>query len=107
MALTPTPCRAGPTYPPNHDRAGTVLVPDLLSLPLQESPPVISDTPVGLRLKDVDPCTGDEHYLVHYMQGLRAARHHHTAATPLWSSTVPWRSSQSLGPGSSLLIFRP
>jgi len=57
-----------------------VMVPDLESLRLEQSQPVIYDAPVGLLLLHRDPTTGDEHYLVDYPAGMTAARHHHTAA---------------------------
>jgi hypothetical protein len=57
-----------------------VLIPDLLDAQLEPSQPVIYDTPVGLRRLYIDPRSGDEHYLVHYPQGVKAARHRRNAA---------------------------
>ena len=61
-------------------RPAAILIPDLLDAELQPAQPVIYDTPVGLRQLHIDPHSGDEHYLVHYPQGMTAAWHHHSAA---------------------------
>ena len=66
---------------PWHSAADTaVVLGGLLDLSLDTSQPVIYDRPIGLRRIYVDPHTGGEHFLVHYPMGLRAARHHHSAA---------------------------
>ncbi|MGC2192756.1 MAG: cupin domain-containing protein [Candidatus Dormiibacterota bacterium] len=68
---------------------------------LEESQPVIYDIPVGLRMLYLDPRTGDEHYLVHYPKGMRAARHHHTAAhTIVVLDGALEVDGQIIGPGS-------
>jgi quercetin dioxygenase-like cupin family protein len=78
-----------------------VIVPDLLAAVLETSQPVIYDTPIGLRQLYTDPHTGDEHYLVHYPQGMKAARHHHSAAhTIIVLDGALSADGQILGPGS-------
>lgn len=78
-----------------------VIVADLLSLALEASQPVIYDTPIGLRQLYVDPRTSDEHYLVHYPQGMKAARHHHSSAhTIIVLDGALTVDGQTLGPGS-------
>ena len=80
---------------------GAVLVPGLLSLPLGTSQPVIYDRPIGLRRLYVDPDTGGEHFVVHYPAGLKAARHHHTAAhTIVVLDGALLVEGDVLGPGS-------
>jgi quercetin dioxygenase-like cupin family protein len=79
----------------------TVIVPDLLAAVLETSQPVIYDTPIGLRQLYTDPDTGGEHYLIHYPQGMKAARHHHSAAhTIIVLDGALSADGQILGPGS-------
>lgn len=54
--------------------------PQLASLELDESQPVIYDRPIGLRLLYQDPVSGAEHYLIRYPPRLQTRRHRHTAA---------------------------
>jgi quercetin dioxygenase-like cupin family protein len=78
-----------------------VILPDLLVATLESSRPVIYDIPIGLRELYVDPDTGDEHYLVHYPAGMRAVRHHHSAAhTIIVLNGLLSANGHILGPGS-------
>jgi quercetin dioxygenase-like cupin family protein len=73
----------------------------LLDAKLELSQPVIYDTPVGLRQLYIDPLSGEEHYLVHYPQGMKAAWHHHTAAhTIIVLDGALSANGYLLGPGS-------
>ena len=72
-----------------------VFAADLLNAELETSQPVIYDTPVGLRQLYVDPHGGEEHYLVHYPQGMTAARHHHSAAKQSKLLLPRWRAALS------------
>jgi quercetin dioxygenase-like cupin family protein len=78
-----------------------VVVADLVSLELAASQPVIYDAPIGIRLLYADPGTGAEHYLVDYPAGMKAARHHHTAAhTVVVLDGAMEVNGRVLGPGS-------
>jgi quercetin dioxygenase-like cupin family protein len=78
-----------------------VVVTDLASLELAESQPAVYDAPIGLRLLYADPDTGAEHYLVDYPAGMKAARHHHTAAhTVVVLDGAMEVNGEVLGPGS-------
>src|SRR5690349_13825461 len=66
--------------PPRMLAVAVIGVRGLLECDLDEAQPAIYDRPIGLRRLHADPETGAEHYLVRYPEGLRAARHHHTAA---------------------------
>jgi quercetin dioxygenase-like cupin family protein len=82
-------------------RAAAILIPDLLDAELQPAQPVIYDTPIGLRQLHIDPHSGDEHYLVHYPQGMTAAWHHHSAAhTIIVLDGALSANGHFLGPGS-------
>ena len=81
--------------------ADAVLVGGLAELPLTESRPEIYDRPIGLRQLYQDPASGAEHYVVRYPAGLRARRHHHTAAhTIIVLDGQLSANGQTLGPGS-------
>ena len=72
-----------------------------VSLELAASQPVIYDAPVGIRLLYADPDTGAELYLVDYPAGMKAARHHHTAAhTVVVLDGAMEVNGRVLGPGS-------
>jgi len=78
-----------------------VVVTDLLSVSLDTSQPVIYDRPIGLRRIYVDPRTGGENFLVHYPSGLKAVRHHHSAAhTIVVLDGALLVDGEVLGPGS-------
>jgi quercetin dioxygenase-like cupin family protein len=82
-------------------RPAAILIPDLLDAELQPAQPVIYDTPIGLRQLHIDPHSGDEHYLVHYPQGMTAAWHQHSAAhTIIVLDGALSANGHLLGPGS-------
>ena len=81
--------------------ARNLVVPDLGSLQLELSQPVIYDSPIGLRLLHLDPDSGAEHYLIRYPVGMTAERHHHTAAhTIVVLEGALEVDGQIVGPGS-------
>ena len=81
--------------------SGFVAHPDLASMPLEESQPVIYDRPIGLRLLHRDPGSGSEHYLVRYPEGLQARPHTHSAAhTIVVLEGELEANGEHLGPGS-------
>jgi quercetin dioxygenase-like cupin family protein len=63
---------------------GEVTVVDQLQSLELESPgsdaAAVYDQPIGLRLLHMDPASGEEHYLIRYLAGVRGRAHRHTAA---------------------------
>ncbi len=91
----PEPNRAGAPAP------AAVVVPDLATIALEESQPVVYDRPIGVRLLHRDPDSGAEHNLVDYPRGLTAAWHHHSAAHTIVVLTGALEVNGALvGPGS-------
>jgi quercetin dioxygenase-like cupin family protein len=65
------------------DYGNAVIIDDLVTLPLDTPGPsaaAASDRPFGLRLLNLDPESGEEHYLVRYPAGLQGRLHEHSAA---------------------------
>ena len=76
--------------------------PQLASLELDESQPVIYDRPIGLRLLYQDPVSGAEHYLIRYPPRLQTRRHRHTAAHTIRPHHPRARSVMPRSPGRPL-----
>jgi hypothetical protein len=80
--------------------SAATIIPDLATLPLESSQPVIYDHPIGIRLLYQDPMSGAEHYLVRYPPGMSALRHRHSAAhTIVVLEGKPIANGVRIGPG--------
>jgi quercetin dioxygenase-like cupin family protein len=84
-----------------------IIQPDLMSLELQESQPVIYDRPIRLRQLHKDPVSGAEHYLIRYPPDLQARRHSHTAAHTIIVLDGIMEANAQLLPAGSYAHFEP
>jgi quercetin dioxygenase-like cupin family protein len=89
---------AGAAGPVSED---AVIFPELASMALDQSQPIIYDRPIGARLLFKDPASGAEHYLIRYPAGMTARRHTHSAGhTIIVLEGELLANGKVLGPGS-------